>query len=96
MKHLKVFGVVVYAHIPAETRTKLDDRAQKTIFICYKQGGYKLFSPVTKKVFVSRDVTFAEDEAWNWSDNSPEDHKKKLLVSILEEESEGSITNEEI
>ena len=73
VKHLKVFGAVTYAHLPAETRRKLDDRAQKTIFIGYKQGGYKLFNPVTKKVSVSRDVTFAEDEAWNWSDNSPED-----------------------
>lgn len=65
MKHLKVFGAVAYAHILVETRTKLDDRAQKTIFIGYKQGVYKLFNPVTKKVSVSRDVTFSEDEAWN-------------------------------
>lgn len=25
VKHLRVFGAVAYAHIPAETRTKLDD-----------------------------------------------------------------------
>ncbi|GKU93614.1 hypothetical protein SLEP1_g7191 [Rubroshorea leprosula] len=66
VKHLKVFGSVAYAHIPAETRTKLDDRAEKIVFIGYKRGGYKLFNLDTKKVIVSRDVTFAEEEAWKW------------------------------
>ncbi|GKV49004.1 hypothetical protein SLEP1_g55778 [Rubroshorea leprosula] len=49
VKHLKVFGFVAYAHIPAKTRTKLDDRVEKIIFIGYKHGGYKLFNPETKK-----------------------------------------------
>ncbi|XP_068475274.1 uncharacterized protein [Phaseolus vulgaris] len=43
-------------------RSKLDDKALKTIFIGYKNGGYKLYNPMTKKVIISRDVTFAEDE----------------------------------
>jgi len=42
----------------------LDDKAVKTIFIGYKHGEYKLYNPMTKKVIVSRDVTFAEDEEW--------------------------------
>lgn len=67
MKHLKVFGSIVYAYVPAEIRTKLDDWRDKTIFISYSHGKYKLFNPMTTKVMMSRDVTFAEDEAWNWN-----------------------------
>lgn len=60
---LKVFESIAYVHLSVTIRTKLDDRAVKTVFIGYKQGGYKLYNPMTKKVIVSRDVTFVEDEA---------------------------------
>ncbi|GKV33750.1 hypothetical protein SLEP1_g42213 [Rubroshorea leprosula] len=94
VKHLKVFGSVAYAHIPAETRKKLDDRAEKTVFIGYKRGGYKLFNPDTKKVIVSRDVTFAEEEAWKWDADT---HKgpQNRVISVLEEVTENPTTNEE-
>jgi len=59
---LKVFGLITYAHVPKAARSKLDDKAVNTIFIGYKHGGYKLYNPMTKKVIISRDVTFFEDE----------------------------------
>jgi len=62
MQHLKVFGLITYAHVPKAARSKLDDKSMKTIFIGYKHGVYKLYNPMTKKVIVSRDVTFSEDE----------------------------------
>jgi len=62
VQHLKVFGSITYAHVPKAARSKLDDKAEKTIFIGYKHGGYKLYNLMTKKVIISRDVTFAEDE----------------------------------
>ena len=62
VQHLKVFGSITYARVPKAARPKLDDKAEKTIFIGYKHGGYKLYNSMTKKVIVSRDVTFAEDE----------------------------------
>lgn len=65
VKHLKVFGSIAYTHIPAETRTKLDDQAKKIVFVGYKCGGSKLFNSMTKKGIVSQDVTFAE-EAWKY------------------------------
>lgn len=70
-----MFGAIAYAHILAKTRTKLDDRAEKAIFIGYKQGGYKLFNPMTKRVIVSRDVTFAEEKTWDWNEKKPEGQK---------------------
>jgi len=59
---LKVFGSITHAHVPKAARSKLDDKAVKTIFIGYKHGRYKLYNPMTKKVIVSRDVTVVEDE----------------------------------
>jgi len=62
VQHLKVFGLITYAHVPKVARSKLDHKAVKSIFIGYKNGGYKLYNSMTKKVIVRRDVTFAEDE----------------------------------
>jgi len=62
VQHLKVFGSITYGHVPKAARSKLDDKAVKTIFFGYKHEGYKLYNSMTKKVIISRDVTFAEDE----------------------------------
>jgi len=76
VKHLKVFGSITYVHVPKVTISKLDDKAVKTIFIGYKHGGYKLYNPMTKKVIVSCDATFAEDEEWQWNAVAEMDSKK--------------------
>ncbi|KAB5524297.1 hypothetical protein DKX38_022046 [Salix brachista] len=39
--------------------------------------GYKLFNPVTKKMIMSRDVRFDEEQEWNWSS---ENQLQKLIV----------------
>jgi hypothetical protein len=62
LTHLKVFGCDAYVHVPKENMSKLDKKAEKCIFIGYKDGlkGYKLWNPETKKVVYSRDVVFRE------------------------------------
>ncbi|KAL0449216.1 UNVERIFIED_CONTAM: Retrovirus-related Pol polyprotein from transposon TNT 1-94 [Sesamum latifolium] len=35
VSHFKVFGCICYAHIPAEKRTKFDEKSEKCIFIGY-------------------------------------------------------------
>eukprot|EP00253_Pinus_taeda_P032694 PITA_32694 len=67
--HMKVFGRVAYAHIPDQLRRKLDSKGEKCIFIGYSEEykAYKLYIPSIKKFFVSRDVQFIEDEAWDGS-----------------------------
>ncbi|MCO5594373.1 hypothetical protein L7F22_048403 [Adiantum nelumboides] len=65
VSYLRVFGCLAYAHIPQQLRGKLDDKAVKCIFVGYSSGskGYRLYNPVTNKIFESRDVIFAETTA---------------------------------
>jgi hypothetical protein len=61
LQHLRVFGCDAYVHVPKEN-SKLDKKAEKCIFIGYKDGvkGYKIWNPETKKTIYSRDVVFKE------------------------------------
>ena len=61
---LKVFGCIVFMHTPSISRSKLDPRAEKYIFVGYSpnQKGYRVFNPITKKLCVSMDVTFVEHQ----------------------------------
>jgi hypothetical protein len=62
LTHLKVFDCDAYVHVPKENSSKMDKKAEKCIFIGYKDGlkGYKLWNPKTNKVVYSRDVVFRE------------------------------------
>ena len=65
--HLKVFVCVAYAHVPYELRKKLDNKGHKYIFVGYSEDtkACKLYDPVTRKVIISRDVQFVENESWD-------------------------------
>lgn len=49
--HLKVFGSIAYYHILANSQQKLDERAQKGIFVgyCIDSKAYKIYNPLTRK-----------------------------------------------
>ena len=66
---MRVFGCVAYAHVPDQLRKKLDSKGEKCVFVgyCDESKAYKLYNPSTKKLIVSRDVQFIEDEAWDGS-----------------------------
>jgi len=93
VQHLKVFGLITYAHVPKETRSNLDDKAVKTIFIGYKHGEYKLYNPMTKNVIVSHHVTFAKDEEWKWNVAAEMDSKKRYIY-VLNDDVEDGVTLE--
>lgn len=61
---LKVFGCTVFVHITDVGRSKLAPKAEKCVFIGYatNQKGYKVFNPKTKKIQVSMDVVFLEQQ----------------------------------
>eukprot|EP00253_Pinus_taeda_P027098 PITA_27098 len=90
--HMRVFGCVAYAHVPNQLRRKLDSKGEKCVFVgyCGESKAYKLYNPSTKKLIVSRDVQFIEDEAW---DGSLEKTANVKTIVSHEEEQEGTATN---
>jgi len=67
--HMRVFGCVAYVLVPYELRKKLDNKGEKCIFVGYsdESKAYKLYNPLTKKVIISKDVHFIEEETWDGS-----------------------------
>lgn len=62
IEHLRIFGSLVYTHIPKQFTKKMDARAKVKIFVGYQDesSNYRVYDPDTKKVNVSRNVTFHE------------------------------------
>lgn len=62
LKHLRIFGSEAFVNVPKQHLTKLDARAKKMILVGYESSSsnYRVFDPVSKKITVSRDVTFRE------------------------------------
>ena len=69
VSHLNFFGCVSYAHVRNELRRKLDKKGQKCIFIGYSEDtkAYKLSDHVARKVIISHNVQFVENESWDGS-----------------------------
>jgi hypothetical protein len=91
VKHFRVFGCIAYAHVPDAQRKKLDNKSVKCIFlgVSEESKAYRLYNPVTKKIIISRDVVFIENEKWSWN-------KEKQIASSRVENSDDEIQNEEI
>ncbi|KAL5852379.1 hypothetical protein ACOSQ3_007497 [Xanthoceras sorbifolium] len=62
--NLYPFGCPAYVMYNAQERSKLDPKSRRCIFLGYADGvkGYRLWDPTTRKVIVSRDVIFVEDQ----------------------------------
>lgn len=60
--HLRIFGSYAYVHVHKDTRTKLDPRSRKCIFVGYSEESkaYKVYDPSRKQVIISKDVVFEE------------------------------------
>ena len=71
ISHLKTFGCKCYAHIPKQNRTKLEPKAKECIFVGYpsESKAYRVYDPVDKRLFVSRDVSFLENQTNHSSAN---------------------------
>ena len=90
LTHLKVFGYDAYVHVPKENRSKMDKKAEKCIFIGYKDGlkGYKLWNPKTKKVVYSQDLVFREIKYVFKPEILPrEEEPKKIEFDLKDDES---------
>lgn len=64
LDHLRVFGSSCYVHNRAHGGDKFTSPSLKCVFIGYPFGkkGWRVYDPVSKKIFVSHDVFFCEDE----------------------------------
>ena len=56
--------------MPQIKRDKLDKKAEPGIFVGYSSvsKAYRVFHPHTRKIQISRDVYFMENEKWSWND----------------------------
>jgi hypothetical protein len=62
--HLRSFGCITFTHVPSELRKKPDDRSEKCNFFYYSETSkaYKLYNLISKKLILSRDVKFLENQ----------------------------------
>lgn len=74
---LRVFGCATFTHIHDHKRTKLGSKAQKCMFLGYSPSkkGYNSYSIVTRKYYISMDVTFFEFVPC-FSQNSPQGEER--------------------
>jgi hypothetical protein len=80
VENLRIFGCLVYSHIPKDKRNKLEPSGKKGIFVGYSDSSkaYRIYILEQHKIEVSRDVTFNENMAF----------KKSIEETIEEEENE--------
>lgn len=71
---------------------KLDAKSLKCVLlgVSEESKAYRLFDPISKKIIVSRDVVFEEDQEWSWDDSN-----KQAIVADLEWEFEDEASTAE-
>jgi len=96
--HLRILGSKAYANIPKADRKKLDPKALKCIFVGYgtEYKTYKLYNPVTHKVFASRDVIFHEQAEDGKEDSNSDSHIALLIEMNSDEDEEQERKQEEV
>jgi transposase InsO family protein len=64
VSHIRIFGCLVYCHVPTERRTKLEPTTEKGILVGYNETSktYKVYIPALRRTVVRRDVIFEEDK----------------------------------
>ena len=84
-----MFGCIGHVHIPSQIRIKLDARSHKCVLMGISSGSkaYRLYDPIQKKIVISRDVIFEEDQRWNW-DAEFEEQQELIIDSEVGPRSE--------
>ena len=74
--HMRIFGTLVYVHVPKEKRAKLEPSGKKGLFVGYSDcsKAYRVYIPGQRYIEVSRDVIFHEEAMFcKTLELSPED-----------------------
>lgn len=72
--YFRVFGCIGHVHVSDSKRKKLDDKSFQCVLLGMSEESkaYRLYDPVSKKIIVSRDVFFEENECWDWGRSNEE------------------------
>jgi hypothetical protein len=78
LDHIRVFGCTCFVHIKKLTNSV------KTIFLGYssEKKGYKCYDPNNHKLYISRDVTFIENEPY-YQPNRQDNNQTTILPSNI-------------
>jgi hypothetical protein len=97
LQHLRVLGSDAYVYVPKENRSKLDKKAEKCIFIGYKDGvkGYKLWNLETEKIVYSQDVVFREVKDVSKQEFLPTQNEPEKIELELDDAKSESFEEEE-
>ena len=62
----RIFGCVAFVHLPKPLRDKLEPRALRCVFVGYAslQKGYHCYHPPSRKMYVTLDVVFHENDMY--------------------------------
>lgn len=84
MNIFKVFGCKAFVHIPNAKRKKLDEKSIECVFVGYasESKAYRLYDKSTKKLIISRNVSFMETSSPKKSNT-----ENVIIVEPPEEES---------
>jgi len=88
VKHFRVFGCDAFAHIPRDERGKFDPKTRKCILVGYslQSKAYCLYDFQRKKLIVSRDVKFNEEEKGiQMSSEHETDRDEYITIETTEE-----------
>ncbi|KAG6409269.1 hypothetical protein SASPL_132304 [Salvia splendens] len=87
---LRIFGSIAYYHV---TESKLDPRAKKALFMGFSAGvkGYRLWCLESKKMIVSRDVTFDESSMLNKVNPNSSDTSQQVEYTLKQVEFEEAV-----
>jgi len=62
VSHFRIFGSLVYCHVPSESRKKLEPTTVKGIFVGYNEiaKAYRVYVSTLRRTMIRRDVRFEE------------------------------------